>query len=201
MVELQKPLDNAQSLLQLNSAIHNESWTQELVDKYLALGLPRKILNSNKNLPEGAIESAKELQIVQSKMKTQALQEALDTMKVSEHSLFQTLNGAYVQRSIDKLMHYKNAIMQMKDFPHHIIYAELANAYLAEVLGDNENAMNCYQQIIDKGESPLTEEALNRIAYLCIRTGDSETALMALSVLSEINPMYIATLEQFRKVA
>ena len=61
--------------------------------------------------------------------------------------------------------------------------------------------MTSYQWIIDQGQTTLLEEALNRVAFLCIRTGDSHTALLALTVLSELNPMYEATLEQFRQVA
>ena len=89
----------------------------------------------------------------------------------------------------------------MHDFDHQHIYKWLAAAYLAEVTGDDDAALNNYQAIVDQGESPLLEEALNRVAFLCIRTGDSNAAMLALTVLAELNPMYQTTLDQFKKVA
>ncbi len=199
--ELESPLEDTQNLLRLRLLCKEPTWSQELVDHFLKLGLPTKILSSNSTLPQGAIGLAQTLQKHQTLMTGENLKRSKDDMEISEHSLFQTLNSAYVQRSLDKLMHFRNAISQMKDFAYNRIYGALAEAYLAEVLGDNDAAMTHYQYIIDEGETPLMEESLNRVAYLCIRTGDADTALMALTVLSEINPMYLATLEQFRKVA
>ncbi len=194
-------LKNTQRLLRLRKTESDRVWSQELVDHFLELNLPQRILHSPANLPEGARADAEDLDIRRRSSKTKSLQAVIETMEVSESSLFTALNGAYTQQSIDKLTHFRNVISQMKDFKHHAIYALLADAYLAEIIGDTNKAMNSYQDIVDFGETTLLEEALNRVAFLCIRIGDSDTALLALGALSEINPMYQATLEQFRKVA
>ncbi len=201
MAILQSYLDETETLLRLRQTENDDAWSQELVDHFLDYALPGRVLATTSKLPKNARTTAVALKNAQLKMKTKRLQEVLDKMEVSEQSLFTTLNGAYAQKSLDKLIHYKNVIVGMSDFEHYKIYTLLAEAYLAEVLTDNKGAMDCYQAIIDQGESPLMEEALNRVAFLCIRTGDSNTALLALTVLSEVNPMYLATLEQFRKVA
>ncbi|MCB1756099.1 MAG: motility associated factor glycosyltransferase family protein [Gammaproteobacteria bacterium] len=198
---LQGLLENTENMLKLHQQEDADCWSQELVDHFLSTGLPQRILQSRAQLPEGARESAESMRDAQMQLKTERLRMVLDGMQVSENSLFKTLNAAYVQHSIDKLTHYKNAIGKMLDFPHHRLYAWLAAAYLDEIIGNTDSAMQSYQAIIDQGETTLLEEALNRVAFLCIRTGDSDTALLALQVLSEINPMYIATLEQFRQVA
>lgn len=194
-------LKNTQNLLRLRKAETDSSWSQELVDHFLELNLPRRIMHSHAELPDGAMAAAKALESQQRNSKTKRLQEVIDTMEVSESSLFTALNGAYTQQSIDKLTHFRNVISQMTDFNQHRIYALLADAYLAEIIGDTDKAMSSYQEIVDVGENPLLEEALNRVAFLCIRIGDSDTAMLALTVLSDINPMYKATLEQFKKVA
>lgn len=194
-------LKSTQNLLRLRKTESNSVWTQELVDHFMALNLPRRILNSTAQLPEGAFASAELLEKQQQNNKTKRLQEVIDTMEVSESSLFTALSGAYTQQSADKLKHFRNVTGQMTDFKHHRIYTLLADAYLAEITDDTDKAMSRYQEIVDTGQTPLLEEALNRIAFLCIRIGDSETAMLTLTVLSEINPMYKSTLDQFKKVA
>lgn len=199
--QMQSFLDDTEKDLQLRLQQFADSWSQDLVDHFLHKQLPLKILRTGAVLPEGARQAAEALYQEQLTMKTTRLQTVLSNMEVSESSLFATLNGAYIQRSTDKLTHYRNAIEQMRDFQHHAIYVELASAYLAEVQGDHEQAFGHYQNIIDLGETPLMEEALNRVAFLSVQRGDKQTAMLALALLCEINPGYLATLEQLKKAA
>ena len=198
---IQPMLDDCRDMLSLRQLENNEQWSKELSAHFLSLGLPNRILASDADIPIDTVEAARHLEEEQQSLQTDRLKNVLDSMEISANSLFTTLNGAYTQKSIDKLTHYRNAINEMHDFELRHIYTWLAEAYLAEVTGDDDAALNNYQAIVDQGESPLLEEALNRVAFLCIRTGDSNTAMLALTVLSELNPMYQATLDQFRKVA
>lgn len=194
-------LKNTQELLRLRKTETDPVWTKDLVEHFMRLNLPRRILHSTAELPDGALAAAEALEQHQQNNKTKRLQEVIDTMQVSESSLFTALSGAYTQQSTDKLRHFRNVTSQMTDFKHHKIYTLLADAYLAEITDDTGTAMSHYQEIVDTGDTPLLEEALNRLAFLCIRMGDSETAMLTLTVLSEINPMYKSTLEQIKKVA
>jgi len=201
-IQLIRPmLEDTQDSLGLLNAESDDVWPEALSARFLQLGLPRRILRSQARIDDTALTAAHELLQAQQQMQTQRLKSVLNDMQVSAESLFKTLNGAYVQQSVDKLTHYQNAIREMRDFALHPLYLHLADAYLAEVQGDDESALSSYQAIVDAGENPLLEEALNRAAYLCIRTGDTQTAMLALTVLSELNPMYQAALEQFKRVA
>ncbi|MDO6459541.1 DUF115 domain-containing protein [Granulosicoccaceae sp. 1_MG-2023] len=167
----------------------------------LTLDWPAVLLRNESRVAPEWLEQARQQHEAQFKRRSVRLEQVLETLTVNEASLFKVLSSAYNQRSLDKLAHFKNALTQMNDFPSRELYYRLSDAYHAEIIGNTDLAMDSYRWIIDQGQTNLLEESLNRVAFLCIRTGDSETALMALSVLSEINPMYEATLEQFRLVA
>ena len=176
-------------------------WSDAFCQLLLTLGWPGILLQQPEKADARWLSKALEQQEDQFQRRSARLREVLDTMTVNEASLFKVISAAYNQRSLDKLVHFKNALTQMNDFADRELYYRLTDAYHAEIIGDVELAMDSYQWIIDQGQSCLLEEALNRVAFLCIRTGDSHTALLALTVLSELNPMYEATLEQFRQVA
>ncbi len=194
-------LEDCRDMLTLRQTEATVDYSRELAAHFLKLGLPARILKTKKHIPEDILKAAENLQKEQDNLKTDRLKNVLASMQVSTESLFKTLNNAYTQKSIDKLTHYKNAIGEMHDFELNHLYSWLAEAYLAEVIGDDDSALSSYQAIVDQGDNPLLEEALNRVAFLSIRTGDSSTAMLALTVLSEINPMYQVTLDQFKKVA
>jgi hypothetical protein len=187
--------------LKLRQHETDEQWPEALAEEFLSLGLPGRILNSSATLPASVIDAAKQLQQTQDTLKTERLQGVLQSMEVSADSLFRTLTAAYQQKSIDKLTHYKNAISRMQDFDQSHLFLSLANAYLHEVTNDEQAALSHYMDIVEMGENPLLEEALNRIAFLSIRIGDQQTAAQALTVLCKVNPSYKTALDQLEAAA
>lgn len=198
---MQEVNKHTRKVLKLWPEDNAEEWDDQFCQLMLTLGWPGILLQRPEKADSHWLAKALAQQEEQFQRRSARLRDVLDTMAVNEASLFKVMSTAYNQRSLDKLAHFKNALTQMNDFADRELYYRLSDAYQAEIIGDVELAMTSYQWIIDQGQTTLLEEALNRVAFLCIRTGDSHTALLALTVLSELNPMYEATLEQFRQVA
>jgi predicted Zn-dependent protease len=69
-------------------------------------------------------------------------------------------------------------------------YRALINGYLAELENEPKKALDAYQQIVD-GADVLLEEALSRIAGICIDQNDIHMANLSLQCLSQLSPIYL----------
>lgn len=78
---------------------------------------------------------------------------------------------------------------------------DLARAYLAELAGHTESAVEYYNRILDRAsdklkedeqalQNPSLEDALRRLSYITLNNGDQQNALAALSILSQVSPTY-----------
>jgi hypothetical protein len=70
-------------------------------------------------------------------------------------------------------------------------YRYLVNAYLAELNGEYEVALENYQHIVLAADI-LLEEALVRIAYISIEQSNFDSATLSLQCLSQLNPWYLS---------
>ena len=76
-------------------------------------------------------------------------------------------------------------------------YRYLINAYFAELENQTETALTFYQQIVESGDK-LLEEALSRIAAICINKDDLQSADISLQCLSQINPLFLPLYAEMR---
>lgn len=78
---------------------------------------------------------------------------------------------------------------------------QLALAYLAELEGRPADALDHYQQVVDRAaagmgdgsdaqENPRLEDALRRMSFLALQRGEAETAVGVLDVLAALSPAY-----------
>lgn len=67
----------------------------------------------------------------------------------------------------------------------------LARGYLEELQEEDEKALDHYQEALDTEDEPLQEEALRSIAFLCLKTGATADALLALQHLAERSLVYL----------
>lgn len=67
----------------------------------------------------------------------------------------------------------------------------LARGYLAELNDPSEEALDHYQEALEAKDEHLQEEALRSIAFLCLKIGATEDALLALEHLSGRSPVYL----------
>ena len=67
----------------------------------------------------------------------------------------------------------------------------LARGYLAELHDRSEEALDHYQETLDAEDESLQEEALRSIAFLCLKIGVTDDALLALEHLSGRSPVYL----------
>jgi tetratricopeptide (TPR) repeat protein len=67
----------------------------------------------------------------------------------------------------------------------------LTSGYLAELLEDRESALEAYHRLIsDHADDAALEDALRRIAFICIDKRDMDNAVAALQCLSQLSPAY-----------
>jgi len=66
----------------------------------------------------------------------------------------------------------------------------LVSGYIAEIEKRWDAALDSYHRLIGEDVSPLTEEALKRVASISINLQDHENALLALECLAGISPAY-----------
>ena len=92
-----------------------------------------------------------------------------------------------------KLEDLQNLLAGLEKHEQHIAahpYRYLINAYLAELENRSDTALEFYQQIVESGDT-LLEEALSRIATICIDNDDLQTANISLQCLSQLNSLYL----------
>lgn len=78
-------------------------------------------------------------------------------------------------------------------------YIHLVNGYIAELENDPQAALDEYQKIVDGGGA-LLEEALARIAGICIQLDDAAMADLSLQCLSQLNSMYLPLYAEMRRL-
>jgi hypothetical protein len=78
-------------------------------------------------------------------------------------------------------------------------YRDLINAYLAELQLQPEEALAHYQQIVETAET-LLEEALIRIADICINLNNLPSANLSLQCLSQLNPVYLPLYAELQRL-
>jgi tetratricopeptide (TPR) repeat protein len=69
-------------------------------------------------------------------------------------------------------------------------YLHFINGLIAELRGDPDRALACYQHLVEESH-PLTEDALQQIAGLALTGNDAEGALLALDCLAGLSPAYL----------
>lgn len=67
----------------------------------------------------------------------------------------------------------------------------ISQGYLEELHGNRENAMEKYQSLISENtDEPILEDALRRIAFICIDKRDMRNTVAALQCLAQLSPAY-----------
>lgn len=66
----------------------------------------------------------------------------------------------------------------------------LIKGYHCELNENRDEALDCYQRLIDKEFTPLTEEALRRVSVISLRSNNLEMAQLALECLSNASINY-----------
>lgn len=99
-------------------------------------------------------------------------------------------NSLFRHKKIDLLHHLLFALDKHQDQNAVIPYRYLINGYVAELEQSIDQALNCYQQVLEHGEGPL-EEALARIVTIDLDISDGSLAHQAFECLAQLNPRYL----------
>jgi len=98
-------------------------------------------------------------------------------------AVYQKKNRAELERMIEALA--ANSSVKAKPL------LSLGRGYLAELNDRSEEALDHYQEVFDAEDEHLQEESLRSIAFLCLKIGATDDALLALENLSGRSPVYL----------
>ncbi|MDO3377983.1 6-hydroxymethylpterin diphosphokinase MptE-like protein [Geoalkalibacter halelectricus] len=96
----------------------------------------------------------------------------------------------FLQRNVAGLERLISGLAQHPDQAHAQELQALANGYRFELNDKLDRALECYQVLISETFTPLTEEALRRIAVICLEQKNMEMAQLALECLSNASLSY-----------
>ena len=95
------------------------------------------------------------------------------------------------QMKVTELQDLLNSLQKDERNKHHIDHQALIKGYIAELTKNREEALQQYNCIVDHEQTPLLEEALNRIVDNSIHLEDYANAQLALKCLTQISPIYL----------
>lgn len=107
-------------------------------------------------------------------------------------NLFQQARLLRNHQKIDDLHDLQAALKKSKHDPREItLYSMLITAYLYELTGETELALQHYQHLMESTNQALIEEALLRISLISLNLEEYNNAYLALQCLSQLNLSYI----------
>ncbi|WP_198245391.1 6-hydroxymethylpterin diphosphokinase MptE-like protein [methane-oxidizing endosymbiont of Gigantopelta aegis] len=134
-------------------------------------------------------EMAKQFQIVLKKEDTRHFKQAKNQADLS--LLRKKARTLFKHGKTDSLEDLVQAISAYPDQDEVAPFYSLVNAYLSELQHNPEAALQYYHHIIDSENTSLYEDALSRIAGICIDMKDFSNAELALQCLAQLSDLYM----------